>query len=243
MIWSLHGAVGHESDLRNFANAMHESAPAKLDVRRLKLWQYLACCPMPLKKFATQLSADVARMDNSPQLMGYSLGGRLALHALLDSPDLWQSAVIVSAHTGLSDPAARLERQKTDAEWASKALRSEWDEFLTEWKNQSVLAGVELPDRYRLKAERNEIARSFMDWSLGAQDDLLERLGDLQMPILWVVGERDEKFLRVAEKACAALPNGQLEVVADCGHRVPWEQAEIFHKLAGDFFQTTKSQT
>src|SRR4051794_21774844 len=47
-------------------------------------------------------------------LLGYSLGGRIALHALLASPQLWSGAVIVSAHPGLTDDQERNDRLQAD---------------------------------------------------------------------------------------------------------------------------------
>ncbi|MFC4994594.1 alpha/beta fold hydrolase [Rubritalea tangerina] len=232
MIYALHGAVGMAADWKSFALSMKQEGEA---VARVDLWQFLACCPMPLAQFGNAFNREVH--SKQPVLLGYSMGGRLALHALLSNPKMYKAAIIVSAHTGIEEedkPA----RQAQDAAWAAKALSGDWDDFLNAWNRQGVLEGGIMPDRSALKRQREAVARSFMDWSVGTQENLLPRLKELSCPILWVVGENDQKFLAVARRAMQELSNGQLVVIPDCGHRVPWEQAEAFHAVVTKFLQS-----
>lgn len=206
------------------------------EVRRLDLWRFLECCPMPLSKIGDTLAEEITRIDPSPTLLGYSMGGRLALHALLAQPGVWKSAIIVSAHTGLSDTAERVARRRSDAEWAALALKGEWSEFLENWEAQGVLkGGAVLPNRLPLKRRRASVARSFTDWSLGAQDDLSTRLSKIECPVMWVTGAEDEKFTEIGRRATAQLPNGQHRVLDDCGHRVPWEKPAKFARISEEF--------
>lgn len=163
-------------------------------------------------------------------VIGYSMGGRLALHAL----DQVRAAVIVSAHPGLTEgQGARLEN---DLCWARKALADDWQDFLAEWHAQPVFArGSFEPDRSGLESRRQAIASAFERWSLGRQGNLLPRLAEVQIPVLWVNGSLDEKFVRLGAQACEVLPNGEHVVVDGCGHRVPWEAPEEFSHLIKQF--------
>ncbi len=233
MIWALHGAVGRAADWRAFAAGLPSGFGG---VRRLDLWRFLDCCPMPLKAFGNALCEEIVRIDPQPVLLGYSMGGRLALHALLDKPSAWKAAIIVSAHPGLTSEAERSARREQDAEWSSMALKSDWPDFLAQWNAQSVLGDAgDLSDRGDLKSRRASIARSFVDWSLGAQADLVPRLEKIPCPVLWVTGERDERFTELGREAVTKLPQGELKIVANCGHRVPWEKPEEFSKACIDF--------
>ncbi|MGJ8672405.1 alpha/beta fold hydrolase [Rubritalea sp.] len=229
MIYALHGAVGMAADWKDFAQVMKADG---LSVARVDLWKFLACCPMPIGEFGAAFNKEVHAKE--AVLLGYSMGGRLALHALLDAPDKWQKAIIVSAHTGLAE-SERIPRQSHDAAWAAKALKWDWDTFLGEWNSQGVLEGAEMADRRKLKPQRESVARSFMDWTVGLQQDLLPRLKEITCPVLWIVGARDEKFLAVARVAVQMNDLIQLEIVDDCGHRVPWEQPEVFSGLVSKF--------
>ena len=228
MIWALHGAVGMAADWKELSRSLAQDG---LTVRSVDLWRYLDCCPMPLWDFAKAFNEEVRAVDSAPVLLGYSLGGRLALHALLDDQQLWQRAVIVSAHTGLTDGDEKLQRLGRDAEWAAKALTSDWKQFLAEWNSQSVLAGEPLPGRSQLEVRRQAVARSFMDWSLGQQDDLLPKMSQITCPIDWVVGGRDEKFSNLGEMVTREVPSIDLYEISGAGHRVPWDCPKDFASL------------
>ena len=251
MIWALHGAVGSSSDWLDFSASISQRCPEVGEVRRLDLWRFLDCCSMPLEKVGAAIAGQIARIDPNPILLGYSMGGRLALHALLADPKFWSAAIIVSAHPGLRHENERVIRRRNDARWSAQALKGDWLEFLKNWESQGVLQGSDkrsdvrskssssriLPDRRGLKKRRNSIARSFVDWSLGAQSDLSERFSKISCPVLWVTGEDDVKFSQLATSVVKYIPDVQYVSVPQCGHRVPWEQAEVFDSLCADFIK------
>ena len=223
--WCLHGAVGMAADFRGFAKRLAE---AKTGSRAVDLWRFLDCAPMSLTGFGKALNAEVrgeASRGTGRVLAGYSMGGRLALHALLENGHPWQAAVIVSAHPGLENPEERAQRRASDSVWATRALAGNWQEFLTAWNAQPVLGGAIRDPQASgsLVMRRREIARSFVDWSLGAQEPLWDRLREINIPVLWVAGENDAKFLDLARRATALVPNSRLAVAPRSGHRVPWE--------------------
>jgi 2-succinyl-6-hydroxy-2,4-cyclohexadiene-1-carboxylate synthase len=141
--------------------------------------------------------------------------------------------VIVAAHPGLESADERVERRAADAAWSAAALKDDWPAFLSAWEGQQIFRGAaELPgDRRLLLARRAAVARSFIDWSLGAQQELTAQLGRVGCPVVWVAGARDEKFLGVGRRAVAALGNARLVEFSGCGHRVPWESPGEFERL------------
>ncbi len=168
-------------------------------------------------------------LDDDPVLMGYSMGGRLALHALIASPEAWKAAIIVSAHPGLGSEDERDRRRELDAEWAARARTLPWNEFLEKWNAQPVFGGTAPPPGAALaEARREAIARGFESWSLGEQGDLGRELPGISCPVLWVAGERDTRFSALADSAVSRLPRGRKWIVADAGHRVPWEKPAEF---------------
>jgi len=193
---------------------------------------------MPLSEVGAAIAGQIRRIDPDPVLIGYSMGGRLSLHALLEDPKMWKRAVIVSAHPGLKEESERVERRLKDAEWSALALKGEWSDFLKKWESQGGLAGAgEMLDRRVLKSRRASVARSFVDWSLGAQEDLSPRLKEIECPVLWVTGELDQKFTALGKAAVLQLPNAEHQIVSKSGHRVPWECPEKFVELCVDFLK------
>ncbi len=232
-IWCLHGAVGQAADWQDFA------VPAWA-VRRVDLWRFVACCPMPIAEFGRALNEEARATPGRKVLLGYSMGGRMALHALLEKDSPWDAAIIVSAHPGLESEEERSARRVQDSEWAARALQLDWRDFLTAWNAQPVLGGeaAGMADRRLLASRKQEVARSFMDWSLGAQEPLWDRLSEIQVPLLWVAGGRDEKFRMLGERAISAVPGARFMVLEKAGHRVPWEAAEEFSGEVNDFLTT-----
>ena len=90
-------------------------------------------------------------------------------------------------------------------------------------------------DRFLLLPRRQAVARSFMDWSLGKQADLRDRLGGISCPILWMTGARDAKFTCLAAEVTPRMRAGRHVEVAGAGHRVPWEMPDVFETRIGEF--------
>jgi 2-succinyl-6-hydroxy-2,4-cyclohexadiene-1-carboxylate synthase len=237
--WCLHGAVGIAADWRGFAKNL---AASGIGSRAVDLWRFLECQPMPLTGFGKALNADASGQvfrGSSRALIGYSMGGRLALHALLEKDHPWQAAVIVSAHPGLEAEPERADRRASDTTWATQALAGNWQDFLTAWNAQPVL-GTSMRDPQAsgsLVMRRREIARSFVDWSLGVQQPLWDRLHEIKIPVLWIVGENDAKFLTLAERAVSLIPNAHLAIASGSGHRVPWEAEPWFGEQVARFLK------
>lgn len=238
--WCLHGAVGMAADWREFGKNL---ARAGIGSRAVDLWRFLDCCPMPLPDFAKALNAE-AKGDifrgSGRALLGYSMGGRMALHSLLEPDHPWQAAVIVSAHPGLEIEQERAARRASDAAWASMALTGNWPQFIDRWNSQAVFAGNTLREVKAsggLIQRRREIARSFVDWSLGAQESLWERLAEISIPVLWIAGAQDSKYVELAERAVSQMPQASLAIAPEAGHRVPWETDGWFPEQVARFLK------
>lgn len=238
--WCLHGSVGAVSDFRPLAKSLAASA---IGTRSVDLWRFLETDPLPISDFGKALNADAGGTvfrGTGRSLLGYSMGGRLALHSLLEETHPWQAAVIISANPGLESETERAARSAQDRDWAAKAFMSPWPDFLNQWNAQPVLGG-EIRDpqaSQQLVTRRREISRSFVDWSLGAQQPLWDRLSEIRIPVLWIAGENDPKYVALAERAAALTPKGVLEIVPGSGHRVPWERPISFAERVARFLKT-----
>ena len=173
--------------------------------------------------------------------MGYSLGGRLALHALVDRPGLWDAAVIISAHPGLKNQEEKEDRLKSDERWANRFLSESWGSLMEEWSAQSVFSGESsLPSRDENAYSRTTLAESLVGWSLGRQEDLRSKIEKLSIPVLWVVGEWDRKFVSIAKELKFSHPNSKVWIASEAGHRVPWQQTNAFSQELKTFITMLK---
>ena len=157
-------------------------------------------------------------------LVGYSMGGRLALQALIDRAP-FDRAVIVSA--GLNLEEDRDERRERDERWARRFERDPWDQVMRDWNAQPVFGGHAV-ERFEDDYERGELARQLRENSPGVLPPLAPRLHEIEIPVLWVVGERDSTYIEIGKHAVSLLPNAELWICPNAGHRVPWEQQEAF---------------
>ena len=154
-------------------------------------------------------------------LLGYSMGGRLALRALIDGAK-YERAVIVSA--GISVDAERMQR---DEAWARRFESEEWPSLMRAWNAQPVFGGHAMP-RDERDFDRAELARMLRTFSPAALPPLAPRLHEIAIPVLWVVGANDAKYVAESKRAMESLPNAQLFVCEGAAHRVPWEQPAAF---------------
>lgn len=152
-------------------------------------------------------------------LLGYSMGGRLALDRL--QSERYDKAVIISAGLNAPDPARRLR----DEEWARRFESEEWASLMRDWNAQAVFGG-HVVERNERDYDRRELARQLREWSPAVLPP--PRLEEIATPILWIAGERDAKYVDIAIEAVERLPDAELWICPDAGHRVPWEQPERF---------------
>lgn len=216
-ILALHGNLGTPADW---------SLPGLPEIRAIDLWEHAG---LDFDAFAAALAGPLSAGLEAPVLAGYSLGGRLALHALAAVPERWGGAVIVSAHPGLGCVEDRLARRTSDAIWADRARTMEWEAFLDQWNAQPLFGEVS-PDlraqQATLEPRREAIASAFEMWSLGRQEDLRSRLGRFTGPVVWITGEKDVRFTCLGAEMAAVFPDFRHIVVPGVGHRVLDERAD-----------------
>jgi len=157
-------------------------------------------------------------------ILGYSMGGRRALQALIDGAS-FDRAVIVSAGLNLED--GREERRVRDEAWARRFESDPWDDVIRDWNAQAVFGGHSVA-RDERDYDRAELARQLRENTPGVLPPLAPRLHEITIPVLWIAGERDQKYVEVAKGAVSLLPNAELWICPDAGHRVPWEQPQRF---------------
>lgn len=193
-------------DLPGHGDSRHQSADSFVDVSR-------------------QLTALLAEEGvNDYWLLGYSLGGRIAMfHACHGETSGLRGLLVEGAHPGLKTADEREARALHDARWAYRFAQEPLAQVLADWYRQPVFADLTLAQRQALVQRRSHndgaaVARMLTATSLARQPDLTASLPLLSVPFGYLCGERDIKFQTLARQA--ALP---LLSVADCGHNAHQE--------------------
>jgi 2-succinyl-6-hydroxy-2,4-cyclohexadiene-1-carboxylate synthase len=162
-------------------------------------------------------------------LVGYSMGGRIALHAALAMPERIAGLVLIGASPGIADARERAARRAADEHLALEIERGSIERFAHRWAQMPVLSGqppaaAAAAHADRLRSTPTGLARALRGLGTGALPSLWERLGELAMPVTLIVGERDAKFTDLAERMSAAIDGAQVAIVPGAGHAVHLER-------------------
>ncbi|KOO46745.1 2-succinyl-6-hydroxy-2,4-cyclohexadiene-1-carboxylate synthase [Priestia koreensis] len=180
-------------------------------------------------------------------VVGYSMGGRLALTMAVLYPTVIKRLVLESSSPGLKTEDERHERQKKDQQLAERILMNGVASFVEKWENIPLFATQkELPQavqqsvrRQRLLNSEQGLAQSLLGMGTGSQPSWWTHLSDIHTPVLLLVGERDKKFCRLAKEMNKKLPDSTITVIKNVGHAIHVEEPKIFGKIVREFLTTT----
>ena len=176
-------------------------------------------------------------------LLGYSLGGRLALHACLSRPDLWEGAIVVGADPGLESEEDKKLQLDRDRKWAERLKREPLEKLVDEWDAQPVFCGIQnQAPRNLCEMNPDRLSQQFEVFSKGIQQNLAPKLAELKRPpILFLSGEKDQKYQKIGEELAESCTVFKSEIIKDAGHRVPWENPNAFFQELGKFINSLNS--
>jgi 2-succinyl-6-hydroxy-2,4-cyclohexadiene-1-carboxylate synthase len=166
-------------------------------------------------------------------VLGYSMGGRVALHLAVHAPARVGTLFLESASPGIEDPQARAQRVHADEELAERIETLGVEAFVNEWERQPLLAvgdhvSADELHAQRLKNSPRGLANSLRGMGAGRQAPLWDRLPTLQLPTRLLVGERDSRYVATAERMCTLLPRAELTICPRAGHTVHLDQPAAF---------------
>jgi 2-succinyl-6-hydroxy-2,4-cyclohexadiene-1-carboxylate synthase len=177
-------------------------------------------------------------------LLGYSMGGRLAIRLALDHPGRVRRLVLISCNPGMDDAKERAERRLRDEHLAQILEEDGIGPFVAWWQSNPILKPAKPLPRsveeslrcMRLNHEPTGLAMALRQ--LGSSDDandLWPRLGELRMPVLLVHGKADARYAGIISAMAKRIPASRLEAIADAGHAIHREQAPALMKLVCGF--------
>ena len=206
--------------------------------------------PIPAEKnpdlFFTEtvdsLAAELHRTASHPCLLvGYSMGGRIALSLLLRYPDLFEKAIILSASPGLRTEEERLSRRESDEGIARKIERN-FEGFIKAWYEQPLFATLKNHPIFKeVESERkinnpSNLAHALRLLGTGWQPSLWNELQKNSVPVQFFVGEKDLKFVEIGRQMVNLCPESSLEIFRECGHTLHFENRELFLDHLTTFF-------
>ncbi|GIK66807.1 MAG: putative 2-succinyl-6-hydroxy-2,4-cyclohexadiene-1-carboxylate synthase [Chloroflexota bacterium] len=173
-------------------------------------------------------------------LVGYSMGGRLALYFALHYPDAIRKLVLESASPGLADPAERDTRRASDDQLAARILQNGIAAFVEEWDNLPLFASQSSEIRQRLHTQRLQnnplgLANSLRGMGTGVQPPLWDLLPSLKPPALILNGALDTKFVAIGEQMARLMPTAHQRIFPNVGHALHLERSTDYTMMLHEF--------
>src|SRR5690242_365561 len=190
--------------------------------------------------FDQRLSEIASRVDDGDAIVGYSMGGRLALCAALRRPAKFGALVLVGASPGIEDDTERRARKHADEELADWIERHSIEDFAERWEAQPIFATqppdlVEAQRPGRLSHDPRKLAQLLRSGGQGAFEPVWNELERIDCPVLAVAGELDTKYADTAYRIAERVKHGRARLVAGAGHAPQLERPEEFAGLLLDF--------
>jgi 2-succinyl-6-hydroxy-2,4-cyclohexadiene-1-carboxylate synthase len=167
---------------------------------------------------------------------GYSMGGRLCLRLALDRPDLVRGLVLISASPGIADAGERAARRDADERLAQEVEQKGVDAFLERWLKQPLFATLSAEaadiDARRAGNTVATLTHALRALGPGTQEPLWDHLGDLEPPLLPIVGSLDRRYVDIAFEMAERVGRDVRPVlIGGAGHAVHLEQPDAIAAL------------
>lgn len=212
----LHGFLGLASDWQFLEEALcRRDVKARVTAPDLWSFRHLSL---------TDVTAELAVLSRGCDvLVGYSMGGRLALMTFFREPATVKALAILSAHIGGLDEEAGRKRAENDRAWAKKIREESWDALLTAWNAQSVFSADPPGDAFSRSEDqfdRDALASVLVNWSVVNQPDYRPKIAKTKRPVLWMAGAQDPKYRTIAAEVAQLNERVVVKNLSGAGHRL-----------------------
>jgi 2-succinyl-6-hydroxy-2,4-cyclohexadiene-1-carboxylate synthase len=198
------------------------------------------CLDFATWTFEQRLAEILAITAPGDALVGYSMGGRLALHAALSEPDLPGALVLVGVSAGIEEHGEREDRRRSDESLAEWMERRSIEEVVERWERQPVFdsqppALREWQRPGRMSHDPRLLSQLLRSAGQGVLDPVWDRLHTLRCPVLLTAGEQDRRYGTAARRMAEAIPEARVKLIPDAGHAPQLEQPDATVELLVDF--------
>lgn len=193
---------------------------------------------------AAAASMPASGIRHRAHLLGYSMGGRVALEVALQHGDLLYSLVLESASIGPVDEGEREQSAQRDAAWAQRLRAESIEEFVSYWETLPLFATQQRLSESLGRAVRAErlaneaeimanVIEGMGQHTMRLRSETMAMLECTWTPVFYLCGTRDEKYRLLAEEF---LKEGFEAKAIMAGHNTHLEAPEYFLDAVRAFF-------
>lgn len=176
-------------------------------------------------------------------LIGYSMGGRAALHFAKAFPERIDKLILESTSPGIKVKTDKELRIKQDEKLANFIKGVSVRDFVTFWLNTPLFASQQKLDKEilsKIKTEKRTnrkfgLVNSILGFGTGIMPHLWNDLKKFDFPVLLLTGQLDIKFTDINKKMLPLFSNAQHKIIQNCGHNIHLENVEEFTKEINRF--------
>jgi 2-succinyl-6-hydroxy-2,4-cyclohexadiene-1-carboxylate synthase len=232
-IWILPGFLGNELQLADFPEALSQHTGVACEVIN---WSNYVEGARSIHEAGQFLAQFAMAHGTRPVLVGYSMGGRLALTSVTEAPGAYSGIVAISAHPGLKFEEEKNQRLKQDQRWA-KLLVEDQERFWIEWNQQSVLQDSTPTSLSLNQNDRQKWAKLLLTLSTATQKNLSESLSDKRLPpIMHIAGLADAKYLELQKNLPSNIEKKQIKG----SHRLPLDNPIELAQVIAPFIRSSQ---
>jgi 2-succinyl-6-hydroxy-2,4-cyclohexadiene-1-carboxylate synthase len=189
---------------------------------------------------------EIAAAGADKLLVGYSLGGRLALRAALRDPERYRGVVTIGATAGIDEPSLRSARAEADDRLAAWMEAAPIESIVGVWERQPLFADqseelIEAQRPGRLMQRPQELAMLLRTAGQGVLKPVWHELVRFELPLLAIAGARDEGYVSAARRIADTAPHGRAAIVEEAGHAVQLQRPDEVARLLQAFLAELES--
>lgn len=180
------------------------------------------------QNLANDLDKIIKQLPSIPSyLYGYSMGGRLAFQYAANFGRYLKGLILESSTCGFNSEAEAAERRKVDNARANE-IEKDFEGFLEHWRqlplfNTGRKPDAELFEIYK-EVQQNQsniqMARCLRGFGTGTMPLCQHSIKKIDLPVLLIAGEKDEKFRKINNDMHRLLPKSELAIVPEASHRI-----------------------
>jgi 2-succinyl-6-hydroxy-2,4-cyclohexadiene-1-carboxylate synthase len=183
-------------------------------------------------------------------LMGYSMGGRIALQFAFRYPEALYALILESTSPGIKDIKQRNERLKKDQELAHFLQTHTIEEFIDYWMDldlfntQRRFSNEKLSQIKKIRTRNNKtgLANTLLYFSPAQMPQLSDSLSKLKVKTILITGELDSKFTKISSKMAKSIHGAKHKIVKSVGHNTHLEDSKKFLNFVNTFLNDLKIQ-
>ena len=137
-------------------------------------------------------------LPQKAHLVGYSMGGRIALEWLYRYPNRFPSATLLSTNLGLETEEEKQNRIHQEEMWIESIHKDGINHFIQTWYQNPLFEGAPIP-AYRYQQNPDLLIQAIRKFSLAKQQNFWN---SLPKSTTFLYGEQDRAYRKTYERLC-----------------------------------------